>query len=140
MFLVSLAPCSVNRVSDSTLATEHPDLLASAVDLTAHLGAARGRLVPLGSLWVPHTEFGDRVRYLSHHLRGALLLVDDDLYAQAFAVLRSALEHHVQDHLLFLGNRFKAVQEGVTDETLAEWQKAIAEGGTASQAFWKSDG
>lgn len=61
------------------------------------------------------------------HLQGALVLTDHDLYVPALAALRSALEHYVQDHLLFLGNRYKAVVQDVTDDTFAEWQQAIAE-------------
>lgn len=113
----------------SILAAEHPSLLQSAVDLTAHLGTARGRLVPMANTtYGQHVDFGERVWSLHVYLQGALALLDHDLYLPALVTIRSALEHHVQDHLLFLGNRYKAIVRDVTDETLAEWQQAIADG------------
>lgn len=116
-------------MASSILAAEHPDLLRGAVDLTAHLGVARERLVPVEDVtYEQHVEFGERIWSLHIHLQGALVLLDHDLYIPAFTTLRAALEHHVQDHLLFLGNRFKATAQDVSDETLAEWQQAIAEG------------
>ncbi len=116
-------------MSESILTAEHPDLLRSAIDLTAHLGTARRRFVPTADTeYLQHMDFGDRVWSLHLYLQGALALLDHDLYLPAFTIVRSALEHYVQDHLLFLGNRYKATAEGVTDETLAEWQQAIAEG------------
>jgi len=47
----------------------------------------------------------------------------------AFANLRAALEHHVQDHLLFLANRYKLPSSlASSDETFADWENAIDEG------------
>ena len=113
----------------SILTAEHHDLLQSALDLTAQLGVARGRLVPTEDVThQQHAEFGERTWSLHVYLQSALSLLDDDFYMPAFTTLRAALEHHVQDHLLFLGNRYKAAAQDVSDETLAEWQQAIAEG------------
>jgi hypothetical protein len=74
-----------------------------------------------------HGPFAERMESLHMYLSGALSLIALDLYMPAFAVVRSALEHHVQDHLLFLGNRFKVVVRHASDEKFEEWQQAIAE-------------
>lgn len=78
--------------------------------------------------YLQHMQFGERLWSLQTYLQGALAEVDHDLYMPAFANLRTALEHHVQDHLLFLGNRYKAKVSDVSDETLADWLRAIEEG------------
>ena len=73
-------------------------------------------------------QFAERVWSLGLYLRGALALVQLDMYLPALAVLRSALEHHVQDHLLFLGSRYTVTIKDVSEETFAEWQRAVEEG------------
>jgi hypothetical protein len=86
------------RVVESILLTEHPDLIHAATDLTAHLVAAPGRIVPRGDVsYDQHFQFGKRLWSLHTYLSGALLEVDHDLYMPAFANIRAALEHHVQD-------------------------------------------
>ena len=47
-------------------------------------------------------------------LDAALNLLDSDAYPACFSVLRSALEHHVVDLLLFLGDRYQQVFTGVS--------------------------
>lgn len=109
------------------LAAEHADLLQVALDLTARLGVARDRLVPSGNVtYQQHSEFGGRVWSMHLYLQGALQLLDHDLYLPALAALRSALEHYVQDHLLFLGDRYKATAQ-YSEETFSEWREAINE-------------
>src|SRR3989442_1074628 len=97
-------------MTSSILAADHPDLLRGAVDLTAHLGVARERLAPVEDVtYGQHLEFGERTWSLYVYLQGVLALTDHDLYIPALSTLRSALEHYVQDHLLFLGNRYNAI-------------------------------
>lgn len=115
-------------MSGELLAAEHPRLVQAAIDLVAHLATVRERLHHGEVMHYQHTQFAERVWSLHTYLQGALALVELNLYMPAFATLRSALEHHVQDHLLFLGNRYTATVRDVPDETLAEWQQAIEEG------------
>jgi hypothetical protein len=126
----SEARCTLGHVVESILLTEHPDLAQAATDLTAHVATAKGRIVPRADVaHDQHFQFGKRLSLLHTYLSAALLEVDHDLYMPAFVNLRTALEHHVQDHLLFLANRYKPpVLTGVSDDTLADWQNAIEEG------------
>jgi hypothetical protein len=111
------------------ITAEHPRLIESASALLAHLLTARGHLRIVGDVMhVQHGEFAERLQSLHQYLHGAFVLVWNDLYMPAFAALRSAMEHHVQDHLLFLANRFTRVINGVSDETFEEWTKAMEEG------------
>jgi hypothetical protein len=74
-----------------------------------------------------HTEFAGRVRSLGLYLRAALQLAGDYAYPQAFAMLRCAVEHRALDDLIFLGDRFEQVIEGVDNETWERWQTARSE-------------
>jgi hypothetical protein len=122
------------------LAAEHPRLLESASALLTHLISAGSHLrIEGGVSHMQHGQFAERLASLHLYLCGALALVSHDLYMPAFAVLRSALEHHVQDHLLFLGNRFTALIKEVSEETLNEWTKGMEEGREESLSFWRSD-
>lgn len=111
--------------------SEHSELARTAEILVEHLADSRTRLLSGEVAHGQHYEFAERAWSLHVHLRGALALFGGHLYPSAFAVLRTALEHHVVDHLLFLGNRYKRTVANVTDETLAEWQAALR-GGTAA--------
>jgi hypothetical protein len=125
-------------VPPSILAAEHRELLQGAIDLTAHLGTARERLVPTAdTAYVQHMEFGERVWSLHVYLQGALGLLDHDVYQPALATLRSALEHYVQDHLLFLGNRYRAIVRDVSDETLADGSKRSPQDEMTSKEYSK---
>jgi hypothetical protein len=115
-------------MGNNVLEMEHAPLLATAQALTERLAAVAGNLRPRDVTHEQHYRFAERAWALHGYLRGALALVANDLYPPAFAVLRSALEHHAQDHLLFLGNRYRATVRDVSDETLEEWKRAIEEG------------
>ena len=56
-----------------------------------------------------HSEFADRSALLAHQLRAAMALSDSGYYAPAFVAIRTALEHHLVDRLLFLANRYLQV-------------------------------
>jgi hypothetical protein len=87
------------------LEQEHGTLLAAARKAVAELDQFDGRLDPLGDVsYGQHYEFAMRARWLSYVLDAALNLLGSDAYPACFSVLRSALEHHVVDVLLFLGD------------------------------------
>lgn len=71
-----------------------------------------------------HSDFAVRARHLSLHLHAIHTLIEDEVYPSAFALLRTALEHHLVDQLVFLGRRYVQVLEGVTDE---QWNQLIAD-------------
>jgi hypothetical protein len=75
-----------------------------------------------------HYDFAEGAWALHVYLLGAFALIRQDLYLPAFTALRSAIEHLAQDHLLFLGNRYRAILEGVSDEALNEWQRGMSQG------------
>lgn len=52
-----------------------------------------------------HMDHAERTRQLTAHLRAALLLSRANQYPSALVVIRSALEHHLMDRLVFLANR-----------------------------------
>lgn len=85
-------------------------------DLPAHTDLLVGRLEGLRTLFLParvghhqHTVFAERSRLLAHQLRAAMLLSEHAHYAPAFVVIRTALEHHLVDRMLFLANRYLQV-------------------------------
>jgi hypothetical protein len=109
------------------LETEHGALLESARTATAELDGFYERLYPDEEVsHGQHYEFAMRSRWLSYVLNAALTLADRDAYASAFTVLRSALEHHLIDLLLFLGDRYQQVFTGVSAEDWSEYQDARA--------------
>lgn len=109
------------------LRDEHEELLATATRMTAELDAFYERLESGDVMHVQHYEFAMRARWLSYVLNGSLSLIDDDAYPSAFAVLRSGLEHHIIDLLLFLGDRYQQVFSGVSATDWREYQKARAD-------------
>jgi hypothetical protein len=115
-------------MAQDPMALEHAAMLELAEALIHHLAQLRGHLVSLDDTdYLQHHEFCDRAWSLHTYLEGALVLASRDLYMESFAVLRSAMEHHIQDLLLFRANRYLAPVLDVSDETLDEWEQAIAE-------------
>jgi len=110
-------------------AYEHQALLHTADNLVGELLDLGRRLNHLDDTthW-QHQEFADRVRNLGLYLRSAVLVACEDIYAPAFASLRTALEHMLVDHLVFNGQRLIRFADGVDDETWAEWQRQRATG------------
>src|SRR6266567_344579 len=110
-------------------AAEHADLLTTAERLLAELHGLRQRLEHSNEVQhVQHDDFADRARGLCSYLRGAMLLAQADLYAPAFASLRTALEQTLVDRLVFLGRRYIQVVEGVDESTWAEWERRRSTG------------
>src|SRR6185369_9081606 len=54
----------------------------------------------------------------------AVALANNFAYPQAFTLLRSALEHHLLDKLIFLADRFQTLTEPIDDRTWDDWQSA----------------
>jgi hypothetical protein len=52
-----------------------------------------------------------------------VLLASTDAYAPAFALVRTALEHMLVDHLVFSGQRYVRMIVGVDNATWTEWQR-----------------
>jgi hypothetical protein len=116
-------------VNTSALFVEHGPLLDAAERLLRHLRDSQSHLAhgPDVYYW-QHGQSAERLESLAMYLTGALVLVRHELYMPAFGLLRSALEHHTQDHLLFLANRYMVTYRNVSYERLREWQEAISEG------------
>jgi hypothetical protein len=110
-------------VGTGQLQQEHGVLLGHADWLIDQLRHFRGRLEPGGGpAYMHHYDFADRAAALGDHLAGARLLVEPQFYASAFVLVRTALEHYVLDHLLFLGRRHVQVFQGVDDH---EYEKLV---------------
>lgn len=109
------------------LETEHAALLHTASDVVADLRGFEARLVPGRVAHHQHYVFAERARSLSIYLSSALRLGDAEEYIAAYGVLRSALEHHLTDALLFLANRYKrqylAVKESEYLRLREDWEQ-----------------
>lgn len=103
---------------ERTFALEHRALLDSATALIRDLKEFRARLRP--NAGVAHAQHFDLA--LSLYLGPALDLAFSGDYLPAFAVLRSAPEHHLTDRLLFLADRYKRVLTDVKKATYEQWE------------------
>lgn len=81
--------------------------------LPTHAEQMLARLETLGSLAIPgraahmqHMDHTQRSRQLAGHLRAVMTLIDARRYPSALVVVRTALEHHLTDRLIFLANRW----------------------------------
>jgi hypothetical protein len=111
------------------LEDEHGVLLQSARNTASALDRFFESLTPLGDVsYQQHYDFALRSRWLSYLLDGVLTLVRSEAYPSSFAVLRSAIEHHVIDLLLFLGDRYQQVFTGVSEDEWREYQDAQERG------------
>lgn len=102
---------------------EHDVLLAHAARLLRELGGVGGRLAPRRVDHVQHREYADRAALLGDHLRASLELAMMNRYASAFVVLRTSLEHHLLDRLVFLATRFTQTYPVPLDKVSAEEQR-----------------
>jgi hypothetical protein len=121
-------------MSQSLIVEEHLPLLRSSSLLIEHLRTFRERIVSGDVAYEQHYAFSERANSLALYLEATLQLVKADLYTPAFAVLRSALEHHLLDVLMYLGRRYVRVVPKVDDETWEQWQSDREAG-----ADWTSD-
>lgn len=100
-----------------TFLTEHRYLISSYEALRGILGRLEDRLKPLGDTsHHQHYVFSDRSRALLYYLQPAVELAEATWYEAAFATCRAALEHHLVDALLFLGDRYRRWLPNVTAE------------------------
>jgi len=120
-------------------ATEHDALLSTAECLVDELRGLRGRLQHANDTeYAQHSDFANRARSLADYLNAAILLTRADAYAPAFANLRTALEHVLVDHLIFLGQRYIQIIIGVDAATWADWQRQRSSGEAFTQALdWR---
>lgn len=96
-----------------TLLDDHGNLPAHADVLLARLEGLNSLVAPAKVGHFQHMEHAERARILADHLRGVLALSSARHYAAAFAVARTALEHHLLDRLVFLANRWMVVNDGI---------------------------
>lgn len=104
---------------------DHTDLRDAWTRLHARLGSLRQNLDFGDDTF--HVEFAskaNRAANLALHLDAALQLADRHLYAPAFSVMRSCLEHAVVDWLVFLGHTYVERIRGVSEQDWAQWQAA----------------
>lgn len=97
-------------------AIEHNRLLTYVRKLVDELEGLRQRLQHHEVAHMQHGEFADRARSLAAYLRAVIQLTEADLYAPAFATLRSAMEHYLVDQLVFLGRRKSRPSKSGTGE------------------------
>lgn len=111
-----------------TLEDNHGPLRPHVDRLITELDGFVERLEHGEVMHVQHTEFGVRARWLGYQLAASLNLSDRFAYPAAFAVMRSALEHHLLDSLLFLADRYLQSMTGVTEAEWLEDQEARERG------------
>lgn len=100
--------------------------------LPVHAERLIKRLETIGSLSVPgdvahmqHMDHAARAGQLAGHLRATLLLSDAHHYPSALVVVRSALEHHLMDRLVFLANKDLRIISKVKKVDLAAWDAKL---------------
>jgi hypothetical protein len=118
---------ALNTISQDLFVQEHGGLLNRALDMITELEGFDRRLQSnAGVAYAQHFDFAARALGLRLYLKPALDLAASGEYMPAFAILRSALEHHLVDRLIFLATRYKTVHEGVQradfDQLYADWK------------------
>lgn len=111
-------------MTSTDLERDHPALVASARDLLDDLVGFEHRLTTPGVEYGHHHKYARRAEDLQRQLEAALVLRERDLYAPAFAVLRSALEQILFDRLMFAASGYRRRSAPVTKEA---WDKLHAE-------------
>jgi hypothetical protein len=104
----------------TTVCADHPELCRAASSVVNELLAFEERLDRYDGVdHEQHRVFVARGIRIAGHLQAALLLADEGLYASGFVLLRTSLEHHVQDRLLMTGTRYAVVGVAVDDDVWA---------------------
>ena len=102
----------------------------------------RSFVVPRGVQHMQHDDFAERALSLSLYLKTALGLAGQDQYLPAFAVIRSALEHHLTDRLLFLARLylqfFEKVSQATYEGLLADLKKQAPSTENIIDMSWES--
>jgi hypothetical protein len=109
-------------------ADEHGRLREASVDALAALVGAENELTALHGQagWHPDWQAGRRLGHLAGHLRTAVAASEMSEYASAFSIVRTALEHHLIDELLFLATRYEQHIPDVDDVRFQEWETDLA--------------
>lgn len=108
----------------------HPELVVAARTVVNELATFGPRLDRYDGVdHEQHRVYLGRADRLAGHLRVALSAADGAEPASALALMRSALEHHVQDLILHRGTRYVRIQR-VTDDAWARIQAAYEAQGT----------
>lgn len=92
-----------------TTDAQSAELFALAHQIVDQLETLDSRLIRGETSFMPHTEHASRARDVSEFLAAGLVLVQQRLYTQAFALLRTALECWAVDAVILVGDRY--VQE-----------------------------
>jgi hypothetical protein len=121
-----------SRTLPYVLTREHATLLHTATDVVDDLLGFQARLRRSRVTHHQHDVFAERARSLAIYLSSALRLADADEYISAYAVLRAALEHHLMDRLLFVGNRYKQ-QYNVKKADFQRLERARAQGRSGTE-------
>lgn len=101
---------------------------ALAIRVIGYLRYFGERLEPGEVAHYQHMMFAQRAESLSYYLEAVSVLNRANLYQAGLSSLRSALEHHVLDVLLFLGNRYVQTINNVDESRWQEWQAARTKG------------
>lgn len=125
-----------------TLGDDHDDLPLHAERLVKRLETLRSVFILRHVEHYQHLKFSTRSLLLADHLRAVLVLASERRYPSALVILRTALEHHLMDRLLFLGNRW--VQEsGIKRKDVAAEDarlRALQQGARPDiQRWWYDD-
>lgn len=122
----------------SHLETAHPTLEAAARSVCESLSAFGESLDRHDNVdHEQHGVFVSRGERLATHLRAALVLAEQNLFASALALLRTSLEHHLTDRLLQEGPRFQSTTvDPVSDDSWAALQEEWGAQETRRSRSW----
>jgi hypothetical protein len=109
-----------------TLRDDHGDLASHAEVLLRRLDHLSGLFAPSEVAHDQHRQFAERCAVLSNQLSGALELSARSRYASALALMRTSLEHHLVDRLLFLADRWVIEIPTKAENVLAEEARLTA--------------
>jgi hypothetical protein len=128
-----------------TATDDHGALPIHAERMLRRLEAIENLAVPGDTAHMQHMDHAKRARQLAHHLRAVLLLSEANHYASALIVVRSALEHHLMDRLIFLANRYIVTYTKVKKKDVASWNVKLAAAQAGDQPdiatwFWDQSG
>ncbi|HEY5477394.1 MAG TPA: hypothetical protein VIK11_11860, partial [Tepidiformaceae bacterium] len=122
-----------------TSTDDHGTLPGHAERLLQRLEGLEGLIVHGNTQHMQHVHHARRGVQLADHLRAVLILNEARRYPSALVVVRSALEHHLMDRLIFLANRHVETYTGVKKADVPKWEADIraAQAGTGSDiARW----
>ena len=128
-----------------TASDDHGTLPVHAERMLRRLETIENLAVTGETAQMQHIGHAKRVRQLAHHLRAVLLLSEARHYPSALVVVRSALEHHLMDRLIFLANRHIVTYTRVKKKDVPSWDLKLAAAQAGDQPdiatwFWDQSG